>query len=116
MEANVSETSSKSGLHSQQALKLGEIQSSDTEELRKIMQTIAEFACRRTPYIRKIVVDFMREGLTASKRNVMLQIKYVELDEVLAKFDYGREKLPPVTRELTRCKTDFVLNNKPLME
>lgn len=80
------------------------------------MQTLAECAYKRTPYVRKIVVDFVREAMTVPKRNVMLQIKYVELDEVVARYDCGRDKLPPVTRELTRSKTDFVLNNKPLME
>ena len=92
------------------------IESSDTDELRSMMQTLAEFAQRKTPYIKKIVVDFIREGGAVSKCNLMLQIKYVELDYVVAKYDGARAKLPPLTKELTRCKTDFVLNSKPLME
>lgn len=80
-----------------------------------MMQTITEFAVKKSPFIKKIVVDFMREGKADAKRDVVIQIKYVEIDYVVAKYDFMREKLPPVTKELTRCKTDFVLNSKPLM-
>lgn len=97
-------------------MKLEGIESSDTDEMRSMMQIIAESAQRKTPYLKKIVVDFIREAGTASKCNVLLQIKYVELDYVVAKYDGARAKLPPLTKELTRCKTDFVLNSKPLME